>query len=135
MMAIKQTDKEIFNAALGLRLMQQRQSRKLSQKQLGARIGLKETQVRYYEHGTSSITAHKLMQWADVLDKPLEYFIYGDEAANRFGRHVTLTAAELEALPDAETKRAIFDLVTAVSRALRTARNDNGSRRKNERDG
>lgn len=62
------------NLQLGSRLRQFRRARRLSQLELGERVGVTSQQVHRYENGKSAISALTLWQLARALDVAMEDF-------------------------------------------------------------
>ena len=66
---------------LGIRLRQRRRLVGLTQKQLGAALGVRFQQVHKYECGESRISASRLWAVALILGVPMEYFFEGLETS------------------------------------------------------
>ncbi len=69
---VTEIDKEI-----GERVRVARLEKGLSQKALGAAIGLTFQQVQKYEKGTNRVSASRLRRVAEVLERPVTWF-YGE---------------------------------------------------------
>jgi transcriptional regulator with XRE-family HTH domain len=46
----------------------------MTQRQLGASVGLTLQQIQKYEHGTNRISSSRLYEFAEVLGAPVSYF-------------------------------------------------------------
>lgn len=68
-------DKTDIITTVGRRLRQARLERKLTQEQLGKMIGYSEETIANYERGRRHISLDDLNKIAQVLDKPLAFFI------------------------------------------------------------
>jgi transcriptional regulator with XRE-family HTH domain len=115
-----------FYRALGLRLMMQRQSQRISQEELGAYIGVSAQQVQKYENGINRISPEKLHRCAEVFKIPIGYF-YGEGEASelkKYDRNILLTASEIDSLPE-DIQRSLMHHVRVVDRVLRQICNDN----------
>jgi transcriptional regulator with XRE-family HTH domain len=90
-----------FKRTLGLRIMVQRQKTQMSQKELGARIGVSGQQMQKYENGINSMSPHRLNLCAEVLEKPVGYF-YGDgeDSSVPTSSNILRIAAEIDQLPE-----------------------------------
>lgn len=64
---------------VGQRLRWRRRELKLTQEQLGEKLGLTFQQVQKYEKGVNRISAGRLFEVADVLAVPIAYFFEGIE--------------------------------------------------------
>ena len=64
---------------VGQRLRWRRRELRLTQEQLGEKLGLTFQQVQKYEKGTNRISAGRLYELACVLDIPVLYFYEGAE--------------------------------------------------------
>lgn len=111
-----QTQENNFKRSLGLRIMVQRQKIKMSQKELGARIGVSGQQLQKYENGLNSMSAHKLSLCAEILKKPVGYF-YGDDEddPSSAASHMLRMAEELGPLPE-EGIDMIVDMARYITR-------------------
>jgi len=69
-----------FNTALGKRLMLIRMSSKLSQSDLGKKIGVKAQQIHKYETGENRLSAESVQKCCEIFGVPVNYF-YGNDAA------------------------------------------------------
>lgn len=84
---------------VGQRVRQARRALKLTQEQLGERLGLTFQQVQKYEKGVNRISAGRLHELAQALNRPLDFFY--PEFELRDGDYQDLDAAvELHELRD-----------------------------------
>ncbi len=68
-----------IDRVVGQRLRWRRRELKLTQEQLGEKLGLTFQQVQKYEKGVNRISAGRLFEVADVLTVPITYFYEGVE--------------------------------------------------------
>ena len=61
---------------IGTRIRQARQEAGLSQEELGRRLGISGVAVGHYERGTRSIGIHELERLAQILERPLTWFLH-----------------------------------------------------------
>lgn len=61
----------------GMRLRQRRTFLGYSQQTLGDAVGMTFQQIQKYEHGTNKISAARLIDFAKVLNVPVNYFYAG----------------------------------------------------------
>lgn len=66
-----------IDRVVGQRLRWRRRELKLTQEQLGEKLGLTFQQVQKYEKGVNRISAGRLFEVADVLTVPVTYFFEG----------------------------------------------------------
>ncbi|MBP02471.1 MAG: hypothetical protein CMM25_06655 [Rhodospirillaceae bacterium] len=64
----------LLDIHLGQRLKTQRQAQKLSQKELGVRIGVTFQQLQKYESGKNRISASRLYAISQILNCSISYF-------------------------------------------------------------
>lgn len=64
---------------IGARIKQAREEKFLSQAELGAKLGVTATAINYYEKGKRKITVEDLYRLAAVLERPLGYFLPGED--------------------------------------------------------
>lgn len=73
---------------VGQRLRWRRRELKLTQEQLGEKLGLTFQQVQKYEKGVNRISAGRLYEMSTVLDIPILYFYEGAEDYLALPAHV-----------------------------------------------
>lgn len=78
------TEKEEYNKSeraylekLGRRIYSERTQRKMTQKELGEKVGLTRVQIWRMESGTNATNIIKLLRIAEVLDIKLEQLMNG----------------------------------------------------------
>ncbi len=69
-----------FNTSIGKRLMLIRMSSKLSQGDLGKKLGVKAQQIHKYETGENRLSAEAVQKCCEIFGVPVNYF-YGNDAA------------------------------------------------------
>jgi len=67
---------------VGNRLRRRRRMLGLTQRELGAAVGVRLQQVQRYECGQNSLSAPRLWAVANVLGVPIEYFFEGLKPRN-----------------------------------------------------
>ena len=75
--------------SLGLRIQEARQELGLTQQELASRLGLTQAALSNYEHGKRRLYLANLEQIADILGKPMSYFIDSEadeEGVENWGR-------------------------------------------------
>jgi transcriptional regulator with XRE-family HTH domain len=77
-MKMKQRSAGKPDIELGKRIRLRRVEQKISQAELGDKLGVSFQQVQKYEKGTNRVGAHRLTQIATALDVPLTFFYEGD---------------------------------------------------------
>jgi transcriptional regulator with XRE-family HTH domain len=124
----KLLSKDEANAYIGKRIRLRRTTIGLSQAALASMIGVTFQQVQKYERGSNSITAHRLVQLAQLLEVPATYFlndipipsaIEGDislEYDNKLSNRETLEIIKaFNHLNNSMFRRRILDLVRSVT--------------------
>lgn len=98
---------------LGRKLRRRRRILGLTQKELGARIGVRFQQIQKYECGANRITSSRLFELAKALDVGIGYFFDGLSAPS-----VAPPANDLFAAPggDVMSQKETLDLVRAYYR-------------------
>jgi len=81
---------------VGMRMRLRRRDLKLTQEQLGEKLGLTFQQVQKYEKGVNRVSAGRLFNMAKVLGVPVTYFF---EGVSDMLDGSPLAAAEAEAPP------------------------------------
>jgi len=124
---------------VGARLRLRRTLLGMSQEKLGDAIGLTFQQVQKYERGTNRIGASRLYDLSRVLDVPVSFFFEeldpaiaadrdptgglsevpaaGYEANKMLKRETLELVRAYQRIPDALTRRRLFDLAKAVANA------------------
>ena len=64
-----------FDQQIGLRIRQVRKKQRISQEELGKKIGVSFQQVQKYENGHNRISASRLVQVANVLAVSVNFFL------------------------------------------------------------
>jgi transcriptional regulator with XRE-family HTH domain len=68
------SDEQAVDQAVGRRMKMRRVLIKLSQEELGERLGITFQQVQKYEKGVNRLTAGRLYKLAEALRVPVDYF-------------------------------------------------------------
>jgi transcriptional regulator with XRE-family HTH domain len=114
---------------VGKRLRQRRLIRRLSQRELAAKLGISPQQLQKYEIGQNRITAARLYNCAEVLDVPIWSFYVGlpggSSRIQQGGRSEQSDARSddlpnlLDTIDDIQLREKIIALVEAFSARLR----------------
>ena len=109
---------EEFNKALGFRLMTLRQSHKMSQEYLGAKLGVRYQQVQKYETGITRMPPERIAACARILEVPIEYFFGTDDEVKQpqYNKAVLTVAAEIMALPNEDVRKGVYYLVRTINK-------------------
>ncbi len=113
---------EEFNQALGFRLMTLRQSHKMSQEYLGAKLGVRYQQIQKYETGVTRMPPERIATCARLFSVPVEYF-FGSESndnKNHYNKAILTIAAEVMDLPNDDVRKSVYHLVRAINKAWDT---------------
>lgn len=123
-----QTPEEEFNKNVGFRLMNLRQSYKMSQESLGASLGVRYQQVQKYESGKIRIPLINLAKCAKLFAVPLDYMFYGEEVDPNSGYSKTVlnVAEEISKIPSLGLRRAVYNI---AKEANNLAENDDDNER------
>jgi len=124
-----------IDRVVGQRLRWRRRELKLTQEQLGEKIGLTFQQVQKYEKGVNRISAGRLFEVSGVLSVPITYFYDGIEemisaipASAREGEiPASLPTIDTEALelvtafqkiPDPGLRKSLLDAIKAAASSV-----------------
>lgn len=66
-------DDRQFYKALGSVLREERENRKITQKQIGQQLGVTKAMVSYWELGKRTIMAKQLADYCEYLGIPIQY--------------------------------------------------------------
>ncbi len=117
---------EEFNKALGFRLMTLRQSHKMSQEYLGAKLGVRYQQIQKYETGATRMPPERIAACAKILEVPIEYFFGTDNEAKQpqYNKAVLTVAAEIMALPNDDVRKSFYYLARAINKSSNMPNNE-----------
>ena len=109
---------EEFNKALGFRLMTLRQSHKMSQEYLGAKLGVRYQQIQKYETGATRMPPERIAACAKILEVPIEYFFGTDSDTKQpqYNKAVLTVAAEIMALPNDDIRKSVYHLARNINK-------------------
>ncbi len=109
---------EDFNKALGFKLMTLRQSHKMSQEYLGARLGVRYQQIQKYEAGQTRMPPERIAICAKMLEVPIEYFFGtdGESKQPQYNKAVLTVAAEIMSLPNDDVRKGFYHLVRIINK-------------------
>jgi transcriptional regulator with XRE-family HTH domain len=116
------------DAFVGSRIRSQRLVRRMSQTELGRRVGVTFQQVQKYEKGRNRVSASRLQRIADTLGVPVAFF-FGDgpesknaSAAAETGLAFLETAGAVRLvrayskIRDSRTRRSLVELAETMAR-------------------
>jgi transcriptional regulator with XRE-family HTH domain len=116
------------DAFVGSRVRSQRLVRRMSQTELGRRVGVTFQQIQKYEKGRNRVSASRLQRIADVLAVPVAFF-FGDGAESKGASAAAETGlAFLETagavrlvrayskIRDSRTRRSLVELAETMAR-------------------
>jgi transcriptional regulator with XRE-family HTH domain len=116
------------DAFVGSRIRSQRLVRRMSQTELGRRVGVTFQQVQKYEKGRNRVSASRLQRIADTLAVPVAFF-FGDGAESKNASAAAETGlAFLETagavrlvrayskIRDSRTRRSLVELAETMAR-------------------
>lgn len=111
-----------FDAELGFRLKRLRQSRRVSQEDLGCMLGVSFQQIQKYETGQNRMSPERIERCARIFEVPVGYF-FGSEAQTlgSFDKRVVTLAAAIAELPSDELRKRMYGLVWSMAESLRKA--------------
>ena len=108
---------------VGSRIRMFRKGRKLSQAQLGKKLGVTFQQVQKYENGKNRVGASRLQMISTALDVPVGQFFADDAGTSRtsakplaFDPQALRLAEAFTRLNDKELRNSILDMVEAMAR-------------------
>lgn len=110
---------EEFNKALGFRLMTLRQSHKMSQEYLGAKLGVRYQQIQKYETGVTRMPPERIATCARLFSVPVEYFFGSEqsEVHSGYSKAVLTVAAEIMALPNDDVRKSVYHLARTINKS------------------
>jgi transcriptional regulator with XRE-family HTH domain len=108
---------------VGSRIRRFRKGRKMSQAQLGKKLGVTFQQVQKYENGKNRVGASRLQMISTALDVPVGQFFADDAGTSRtsakplaFDPQALRFAEAFIRLSDRELRNSIIDMVEAMAR-------------------
>ncbi len=115
-----ETDAKTINIQIGVRIKRRRKLLGLTQKELGASVGVRFQQIQKYETGENNVSAARLYRLAQALDVEIEYFFAGFErgqalpsASEADKIDVSRRAGAIDRLPE-HVRRRIHNLALEV---------------------
>jgi transcriptional regulator with XRE-family HTH domain len=111
---IQHKERDDFYIAMGFRLKQIRQMRKISQENLAAMMRTVRQTIQKYESGEIKMQPDFIQQCADIFNIPIGYF-YGEGNKQKYSRASLLIAAEAMMLPNDEVRKNIFTLIKSIN--------------------
>ncbi len=110
----------VTQSELGQRIRQARDNIGMSQRDFSQAVGKDQTAISEYETGKRKVPAVELSIFAQVLQVPVSYFYEGDIQPDDL-EHILLR--EFRALPNAEAKQHVLQMVRALSSLLKPQSN------------
>jgi transcriptional regulator with XRE-family HTH domain len=116
------------DALVGTRIRSQRLVRRMSQTELGRRVGVTFQQVQKYEKGRNRVSASRLQRIADVLGVPVSFFFGEGEDPRPAAMSAETGLAFLETagsvrlvkayskIKDSRTRRSLVELAETMAR-------------------
>ena len=111
---------------VGSRIRMFRKGRKMSQAQLGEKLGVTFQQVQKYENGKNRVGASRLQMISTALDVPVGQFFADDAGTSRtsakplaFDPQALRFAEAFIRLNDRALRNSILDMVEAMARKSR----------------
>lgn len=129
-----------LDQAIGLRIKRRRMSRKMTQQDLGSKLGISFQQVQKYENGANRIGAGKLYMIARILEmpayemfdeippdiipatqKPLQQFhesspgLVFDSLCSKYMPDAIELLAAFDAIPNAKVRQQIIELAQSFA--------------------
>jgi transcriptional regulator with XRE-family HTH domain len=108
---------------VGSRIRRFRKGRRMSQAQLGKKLGVTFQQVQKYENGKNRVGASRLQMISTALDVPVGQFFADDAGTSRtsakplaFDPQALRFAEAFIRLSDRELRNSIIDMVEAMAR-------------------
>ncbi len=101
----------LIDAHVGSRIRVRRGLLGMSQKDLGAKVGLTFQQIQKYERGANRVGSGRLYEFSRILEVPISYFfqdmssemkVFAEQGAKR-GKPLPLSAPEAEVMDRRET--------------------------------
>ena len=85
---------------IGDRIRDSRKAKMMSQTDLAEKLGVSWQQVQKYERGVNRVSAARLWEIAEILERPMAWFFadIGDEMEGHVDKDLEKTAAELVVL-------------------------------------
>jgi transcriptional regulator with XRE-family HTH domain len=112
-----------IDVLVGSRIRRFRKGRKMSQAQLGKKLGVTFQQVQKYENGKNRVGASRLQMISTALDVPVGQFFADDAGTSRtsakplaFDPQALRLAEAFTRLNDKELRNSILDMVEAMAR-------------------
>jgi transcriptional regulator with XRE-family HTH domain len=111
------------DVAVGARIRETRNLRRMSQEKLAEHCGITFQQIQKYEKGTNRVGASRLLEISKVLDVPVSHFFAGAEEGT--GAPPTMDAATRDVVllmmaTTPEVRAAIRDAIKAITSAATT---------------
>lgn len=119
---------EEFNQELGRRLARLRQSHRMSQESLGARLGVRYQAIQKYESGKTRMPPERIAACSRIFDVPVEYFFGTDKDDYKasYNKIVLTIAAEIMALPNDDIRKSVYHMVRTINKFCGPAEEDTG---------
>jgi len=113
---IKRKERDDFYIAMGFRLKQIRQVKKISQQELADALGVVMQTIQKYESGEIRMLPEIIQQCAQTFTIPVGYF-YGEGNAQKFTRVSLMVASEVMMLPNDDIRKGVYSLAKIINAA------------------
>ncbi len=112
---------------VGQRIRAQRLICKMSQEELGDRVGITFQQIQKYEKGTNRVAAGRLIRIAEILEVPVNFLMEGDKSTSGSAEQVNSALSFLKTagavrllraynqIGASEIRQALVDLAEQVA--------------------
>jgi transcriptional regulator with XRE-family HTH domain len=96
-----------------------RQSHKMSQEYLGAKLGVRYQQIQKYETGVTRMPPERIATCARIFSVTVEYFFGSESEAihSSYSKAVLTIAAEIMALPNDDVRKSVYHLVRTMNKS------------------
>ena len=108
------TDLDPIDVRLGAAIRARRDALRITQAQLGSRIGVTFQQVQKYEKGVNRVSASRLVRIAEILDASAGQLLEEDAALDQAGAAALLQA--WNRLETEEQRSAVLQLARVMGR-------------------
>ena len=101
---------------VGQRIRAQRLICKMSQEELGDRVGITFQQIQKYEKGTNRVAAGRLIRIAEILEVPVNFLMEGDKSTSGSAEQVNSALSFLKTAGAVRLLRAYNQIGTSEIR-------------------
>src|ERR1700694_1891392 len=109
---------ETWNVKVGRRIRARRIECRMSQTELGEKLGVTFQQIQKYEKGSNGVSSGRLEQISDILEVPITFF-YGSDGRVKAGQTSLTETALFDLLQHRDTFRVAKALNQLPNRDVR----------------